>query len=61
MACAALPYCALAFAESERYLPSLIGKVEGALEDAGVFYACSLFILLVFVGCVIFGSLISQH
>ena len=28
MACVALPTCALAMAESERYLPSLIGKIE---------------------------------
>lgn len=36
MACAALPYCGLAFAESERYLPSLIGKLEALLEKAGL-------------------------
>lgn len=32
MACVALPTCALAMAESERYLPSLIDKIEFLLE-----------------------------
>jgi len=36
MACAALPYCALAMAESERYLPSLITKLEDAIDRAGI-------------------------
>jgi len=36
MACASLPYCALAFAESERYLPTLIGKLEDLMEAAGI-------------------------
>lgn len=36
MACASLPYCGLAFAESERYLPSLISKMETAVEEAGL-------------------------
>src|SRR6185437_15222250 len=31
MACVALPTCGLAMAESERYLPSLIGKIEAIL------------------------------
>lgn len=31
MSCVALPTCALAMAESERYLPSLITKIEGLL------------------------------
>ncbi|MEH3055047.1 MAG: NADPH-dependent assimilatory sulfite reductase hemoprotein subunit [Patulibacter minatonensis] len=31
MACVALPTCALAMAESERYLPELITKIEGIL------------------------------
>ncbi len=31
MACVALPTCALAMAESERYLPELITKIEGLL------------------------------
>ena len=32
MACVALPTCGLALAESERYLPSLVGKLEGIIE-----------------------------
>lgn len=36
MACVALPTCALAMAESERYLPSLVGKIEQILEDCGL-------------------------
>ncbi|KHE73001.1 assimilatory sulfite reductase (NADPH) hemoprotein subunit [Halobacillus sp. BBL2006] len=36
MACVALPTCGLAMAESERYLPSLIDKVEEVLDDAGL-------------------------
>lgn len=36
MACVALPTCALALAESERYLPSLITKLECVLEEAGL-------------------------
>ncbi|KAJ3334285.1 hypothetical protein HDU91_002768 [Kappamyces sp. JEL0680] len=36
MACVALPTCALAMAESERYLPSLVGKIEAVLEDCGL-------------------------
>ncbi len=36
MACVALPTCGLAMAESERYLPSLIGKLEPVLEEAGL-------------------------
>jgi sulfite reductase (NADPH) hemoprotein beta-component len=36
MACASLPYCALAFAESERYLPTLIEKLETAVDEAGL-------------------------
>ena len=31
MACPALPTCGLALAESERYLPGLIDRVEGLL------------------------------
>jgi len=31
MACVALPTCGLAMAESERYLPGLVGKIEGIL------------------------------
>ncbi|MDX8045229.1 assimilatory sulfite reductase (NADPH) hemoprotein subunit [Gracilibacillus sp. S3-1-1] len=36
IACVALPTCALAMAESERYLPSLITKVEDILEAEGI-------------------------
>jgi sulfite reductase (NADPH) hemoprotein beta-component len=36
MACVALPTCGLAMAESERYLPSLLEKLELILEDAGL-------------------------
>ncbi len=32
IACAALPLCALAFAEAERYLPSLVDKIDVVLE-----------------------------
>lgn len=32
IACAALPLCGLAFAEAERYLPSLIDKIDSILE-----------------------------
>ena len=35
-ACVAFPTCGLAMAESERYLPSLISKLEGALEEHGL-------------------------
>jgi len=35
-ACVAFPTCGLAMAESERYLPELIGKLEGCLEDNGL-------------------------
>ncbi|KAJ3198827.1 hypothetical protein HDU67_003374, partial [Dinochytrium kinnereticum] len=36
MACVALPTCALAMAESERYLPDLVGRIEGLLEESGL-------------------------
>ncbi|WP_085993114.1 assimilatory sulfite reductase (NADPH) hemoprotein subunit [Oceanobacillus senegalensis] len=36
MACVALPTCGLAMAESERYLPSLVTKIEDILEEAGL-------------------------
>ncbi|HZF94262.1 MAG TPA: assimilatory sulfite reductase (NADPH) hemoprotein subunit [Allosphingosinicella sp.] len=36
MACVALPTCPLAMAEAERYLPDLVGKVEGMLESQGL-------------------------
>ncbi|XBW37030.1 hypothetical protein QEN19_002610 [Hanseniaspora menglaensis] len=35
-ACVALPTCGLAMAESERYLPTLITKLEEALEEYGL-------------------------
>lgn len=35
-ACVAFPTCGLAMAESERYLPVLITKLEGCLEQAGL-------------------------
>lgn len=35
-ACVAFPTCGLAMAESERYLPELITKLEAALEDYGL-------------------------
>ena len=36
MACVAFPTCGLAMAESERYLPSLVEKIEGILDEAGL-------------------------
>ena len=36
MACPALPTCGLSLAESERYLPDLLGTVENLLEDNGL-------------------------
>lgn len=35
-ACVAFPTCGLAMAESERYLPELISKVESTIEEAGL-------------------------
>ncbi|KAK5628049.1 hypothetical protein RRF57_003764 [Xylaria bambusicola] len=35
-ACVAFPTCGLAMAESERYLPMLIGKLEDCLEENGL-------------------------
>ena len=35
-ACVAFPTCGLAMAESERYLPELITKLEGAIEENGL-------------------------
>lgn len=35
-ACVAFPTCGLAMAESERYLPVLISKLEGCLEEVGL-------------------------
>lgn len=36
MACVAFPTCGLAMAESERYLPSLLGKLEAIMAQAGL-------------------------
>nr|WP_232337040.1 assimilatory sulfite reductase (NADPH) hemoprotein subunit [Lysinibacillus timonensis] len=36
IACVALPTCGLAMAEAERYLPSLIDKIERILDDSGL-------------------------
>ncbi|GAA3404236.1 assimilatory sulfite reductase (NADPH) hemoprotein subunit [Paenibacillus hodogayensis] len=36
MACVALPTCGLAMAESERYLPELLDKIEPMLDEAGL-------------------------
>lgn len=36
MACVALPTCGLAMAESERYLPALVGKIEAILAQHGL-------------------------
>jgi sulfite reductase (NADPH) hemoprotein beta-component len=36
MACVALPTCGLAMAESERYLPALVGKLERVAAQAGL-------------------------
>jgi sulfite reductase (NADPH) hemoprotein beta-component len=36
IACVALPTCPLAFAEAERYLPSLITKIENRIEKYGL-------------------------
>lgn len=36
MACVALPTCGLALAESERYLPDLVGEIEEVLDEVGL-------------------------
>jgi len=36
MACVALPTCGLAMAESERYLPTLLDKIEDMLDEFGL-------------------------
>jgi len=36
MACVSLPTCGLGLAESERYLPELITRIEGLLEEVGL-------------------------
>lgn len=37
IACAALPYCGLSFAEAERYLPTVVDKIDLILKDLGLF------------------------
>jgi sulfite reductase (NADPH) hemoprotein beta-component len=36
MACPALPTCGLSLAESERYLPGLLDRIEGVLKELGL-------------------------
>jgi sulfite reductase (NADPH) hemoprotein beta-component len=36
MACVALPTCGLALAEAERFLPSLLERIEGLLAEVGL-------------------------
>lgn len=36
MSCPALPTCGLALAESERYLPELLGQIENLLDDLSI-------------------------
>ena len=36
MACVAFPTCGLAMAEAERYLPSLLDKIEVIVDEAGL-------------------------
>src|SRR5690606_445667 len=36
MACVALPTCGLAMAEAERYMPTLLDKIEVMLDEAGL-------------------------
>jgi sulfite reductase (NADPH) hemoprotein beta-component len=36
LSCVALPTCPLAMAESERYLPALLARLEGVTRDAGL-------------------------
>ncbi|KAL8790373.1 MAG: hypothetical protein Q9195_006391 [Heterodermia aff. obscurata] len=47
-ACVAFPTCGLAMAESERYLPELITKLEGCLEEHGLSHAS---IVMRMTGC----------
>jgi sulfite reductase (NADPH) hemoprotein beta-component len=37
IACASLPYCALSFAEAERYLPDFNDKIDAILKENGLF------------------------
>jgi len=36
MACPSMPTCGLGLAESERYLPGLMGQIEGVLKEVGL-------------------------
>lgn len=36
LACVAFPTCGLAMADGERYLPTLLGRIEGLLSDLGL-------------------------
>ncbi|GIX26447.1 MAG: sulfite reductase [NADPH] hemoprotein beta-component [Burkholderiales bacterium] len=36
LSCVALPTCGLAMAEAERWLPALVGRLEGVLENLGL-------------------------
>ena len=36
IACVSLPTCGLAMAEAERYLPSLITKIDAIIDEAGL-------------------------
>jgi len=36
MACVSLPTCGLAMAEAERYMPTMLGKIESILEEVGL-------------------------
>jgi sulfite reductase (NADPH) hemoprotein beta-component len=36
MACVSLPTCGLAMAESERYLPTMLNKIESIMEEVGL-------------------------
>ncbi|RKP56202.1 assimilatory sulfite reductase (NADPH) hemoprotein subunit [Cohnella endophytica] len=36
MACVSLPTCGMAMAEAERYMPTLLGKLETVLDEAGL-------------------------
>lgn len=37
IACASLPYCALSFAEAERYLPTMVDKIDEMLKEYNLF------------------------
>ena len=36
VACVALPTCPLAFAEAERYLPTLVERLEAVADKCGI-------------------------